>query len=212
VQKIDNIIIWIIIKIITDNNTWIYKRPIMRSCFSIFASKTDNDIISAERGDMNAMHELANHYIGETPKKQFKMIKHLFPSDIINIILQYTDNNIIILLQDYFPHSLKYITINEKELKSINKNNYQYIRKLNCFGSENITDEGIQNLVMLTELNCWNCPNITDAEGIGYYEKYTSIFFIISNNGIRHLVRLTELNCDNCPNVTTQHYYIALAI
>ena len=39
-------------------------------------------------------------------------IKQLFPSDIINIILQYTDNNIIIQLQDYFPDSLKYITIN----------------------------------------------------------------------------------------------------
>ena len=37
------------------------------------------------------------------------ILKQLFPNDIINIILQYTDNNIIILLQNDFPHSLKYI-------------------------------------------------------------------------------------------------------
>ena len=120
-------------------------------------------------------------------------IKQLFPSDIINIILQYADNNVIIQLQDYFPHSLKYITINEKELKSINKNNYQYIRKLNCFNSKNITDNVIKNLTQLTQLDCWYCPKITDE-------------------GIQNLVRLTELDCGDCPNVTTKYYYIALAI
>ena len=50
------------------------------------------------------------------------ILKQLFPSDIINIILQYTDNNIIIQLQNDFPNSLKYITIDENELKLINKN------------------------------------------------------------------------------------------
>ena len=66
-------------------------------------------------------------------------IKQLFPSDIINIILQYSGNKVIIRLQDYFPDSLKYITIDENELKLINGDNYQYIRKLNCSDSD-ITD------------------------------------------------------------------------
>jgi hypothetical protein len=58
-------------------------------------------------------------------------------------------------------------------------------------------------LVLLTELNFWNCPNVTDAEGIGYYEKYTCIFFVIFNNSIQHLVRLMESDFGNCPNITS---------
>jgi hypothetical protein len=69
---------------------------------------------------------------------------------------------LIIQLQDYFPNSLKYITINEKELELINKNNYQYIRKLNCSNSKNITDNSIKYLTQLTKLSCMSCPNITD--------------------------------------------------
>jgi hypothetical protein len=88
-------------------------------------------------------------------------IKTTVPSDIINIILQYTNNNIIIQLQDYFPNSLKYITINEKELELINKNNYQYIRKLDCYASD-MTDKGIQCLTQLSNLNCGSCYNISD--------------------------------------------------
>jgi hypothetical protein len=33
----------------------------------------------------------------------------IFPVDVINIILPYADNNVIIQLQDYFPNPLKYI-------------------------------------------------------------------------------------------------------
>ena len=90
------------------------------------------------------------------------ILKQLFPSDIFNIILQYSGNNIIIQLQNHFPNLLKYITINEKELELINRNNYRYIRKLNCSGSKNITDNDIQHLVRLTELYCGNCSNITN--------------------------------------------------
>ena len=97
---------------------------------------------------------------------------------------------------------MKHIIITGKEIYEIHKNNYQYIRKLNCSGSKNITDNDIQHLTQLTQLNCWDCPKITDAEGIGYYEKYTCIFFIISNNGIQNLVRLTELYCWRCQNIT----------
>ena len=106
-------------------------------------------------------------------------IKQLFPSDIINIILQYAGNTTIIQLQDYFPNSLKYITINEKELKLINRENYRYIRKLNCSRSKNITDEDIQHLTHLMKLDCSDCHKIT-------------------GNGIKHLVRLTKLDCASC--------------
>jgi hypothetical protein len=118
------------------------------------------------------------------------ILQELFPSDIFNIILPYSGNDIIIQLQNHFPNSLKYITINEKELELINKNNYQYIRKLNCLGSNNITDNDIQHLTRLLYLNCHDCPNITD-------------------NGIQHLTQLTQLNCWDCPKVTTKYYYIA---
>ena len=47
----------------------------------------------------------------------------LFPSDIINIILPYSDNAIIIHLQNYFPKLLKHITIYKQEIFEIHKNN-----------------------------------------------------------------------------------------
>jgi hypothetical protein len=97
-------------------------------------------------------------------QKTSDMFRRLFPSDIINIILQYSDNNIIIQLQDYFLHSLKYITINEKEFELINKNNYQYIRKFNCSNSKNITNNSIKYLTQLTQLDCSNCPNMTNDD------------------------------------------------
>ena len=56
----------------------------------------------------------------------------LFPVDVINIILSYTSNNMIIQLQDYFQYGLKYITIRWPELKLISEYNYRYIRKLDC--------------------------------------------------------------------------------
>ena len=166
-------------------------------------------------------------------QKTSDVFQRLFNKDIIQIILQYTDNNVIIQLQDYFPHSLKYMTINGKEFELINKNNYQYIRKLNCSNSKNITNNSIKYLTQLTQLDCSNCPNMTDddikhlvrlttlycgncpkmadAEGIGYYEKYTRIFFIISNNGIKNLVLLTKLNCWLCPNITNSVQQIIAA-
>ena len=87
-------------------------------------------------------------------------IKQLFPSDIINIILQYSGNKVIIRLQDYFTDSLKYVTIDENELKLISRDNYQYIRKLNCHDSD-ITDEDIKHLTHLTQLDCRYCQNVT---------------------------------------------------
>ena len=68
-----------------------------------------------------------------------KLIK-LFPKDIINIILLYSDNKIIIQLQNYFPNLLKHIMITGKELKLINKNNYVLIRNLDCYKYETITE------------------------------------------------------------------------
>jgi len=138
-------------------------------------------------------------------QKTSEVFQQLFNKDIIQIILQYTDNNIIIQLQDYFPNSLKYITINKKELELINKNNYQYIRKLNCSNSKNITDKDIQHLVQLTKLYCWNCPNITD-NSIQHLVQLTILYCWdcpnITDKGIQHLVQLTELDCGSCPNIT----------
>jgi hypothetical protein len=132
-------------------------------------------------------------------------IKQLFPSDIINIILQYTDNNIIIQLQDYFPYLLKNITINEKEFELINKNNYQYIRKFNCSNSKNITNNSIKYLTQLTQLDCSNCPNMTDDD-IKHLVRLTTLYCgncpDITDYGIKNLVLLTKLNCWCCPNIT----------
>ncbi len=68
-----------------------------------------------------------------------KLIK-LFPKDIINIILLYLDNKIIIQLQNYFPNLLKHITIIGKELELIHKNNYVLIKKLDCYKYKTITE------------------------------------------------------------------------
>ena len=95
-------------------------------------------------------------------QKTIDVFQQLFNKDITQIMLLYTEPKLIISLQDYFPHSLKYITINETELKLINRDNYQYIRKLDCSDSKNISDDDIQHLVRLTVLNCENCQNITD--------------------------------------------------
>ena len=137
-------------------------------------------------------------------QKTNDVFQRLFNKDIIQIILQYTDNNVIIQLQDYFPHSLKYITINEKELKLINRDNYQYIRKLYCSESD-ITDESIQCLTQLLYLDCSGCQNITD-NGIIYLVRLTQLDCPfcpnITDASIQHLVRLTKLNYDNCPNIS----------
>jgi hypothetical protein len=85
----------------------------------------------------------------ENKQKISTQLIGLFPVDVINIILSYTDNQIIFQLQDYFPNPLKYITINGNELELINKHNYGYIRKLNCEDCNKITNIGIKHLVNL---------------------------------------------------------------
>ena len=147
-----------------------------------------------------------------------------FNKDIAQTILSFAEPELIILLQNSFPHSLKNIIVTNDNLHLINTDNYKFIKKmdisgvktfdenillkfhnlteLNCYYCPNITDNGIQHLVRLIKLDCKYCPNITDAEGVGYYKQYTCILFVISNTGIQHFVRLTKLNCLNCPNIT----------
>ena len=51
------------------------------------------------------------------------------------------------------------------------KKNYQYIRKLNCSNSKNITDNGIKYLAQLIQLDCMNCSKVTN-DGI---QKFGSV-------------------------------------
>ena len=75
-----------------------------------------------------------------------QMLTKLFPADIINIILPYTDY-IVIQLQDYFPQALKHITILGEELFEIHENNHKYITKLDCSNCYRVSDTSIQHLV-----------------------------------------------------------------
>lgn len=68
----------------------------------------------------------------------YNTFSKLFPYDIINIILSYSENTIIIKLQNYFPKNLKHITINCKR----------------------IIDGSVQYLVHLVKLNCCNSNRI----------------------------------------------------
>jgi hypothetical protein len=133
--------------------------------------------------------------------------QQVFNNDIAQTILSFAEPELIILLQNSFPHSLKNIVVTNDNWHLININNYKFIKKmdmndvktfdenillkfhnlteLNCGNCPNITDEGIQHLVRLTILNCYDCHNITDR-------------------GIQHLVLLTKLNCLNCQNITDE--------
>ena len=96
-------------------------------------------------------HEKIKQLLQDNENKQkiSTELTELFPVDVIYIILPYADNDIIIQLQDYFPHSLKYIMINANELALINKNNRGFIRELDCGVCDKITDIDIQHLANL---------------------------------------------------------------
>ena len=85
------------------------------------------------------------------PNKQiYNKLIELFPVDIVNIMLLYSEKSLIIQLQNYFPILLKHLTIIGKELQIINVHNYKYIKKFdssNCLRCPNIIDESIMNLV-----------------------------------------------------------------
>ena len=51
----------------------------------------------------------------------YNAFTELFPSDITNIILLYSDNALVIQLQDYFPKLLKHIKLSAKELGAFTK-------------------------------------------------------------------------------------------
>jgi hypothetical protein len=93
----------------------------------------------------------------------YNTLIELFPYDIIHVILQYSADILIFKLQDYFPKLLKCVKLNGQNIKLINKNNYQYIIRLDYYSTRNLTDASIQYMVNLVELNCMMCKNITEA-------------------------------------------------
>jgi hypothetical protein len=141
------------------------------------------------------------------PKISAELIE-LFPVDVINTILSYSCNKLIIQLQDYFPQPLKYIMVSSRELELINRHNYQYIRKLDCSDCENITDDNIQACENLTELYCSDCPKITN-NSIRHYLLCENLLALncrgcdeITDDGIQHLVNLMKLDCAGCNKIT----------
>ena len=60
----------------------------------------------------------------DCPQRISTALTTLFPVDVINMILPYLCNEIIIQLQDYFPNPLKHIVVNDYELELINEHNY----------------------------------------------------------------------------------------
>jgi hypothetical protein len=160
-------------------------------------------------------------------QKTIDAFQQVFNNDVAQTILSFAEPELIILLQNSFPHLLKNITVTNDNLHLINTNNYKFIKKmnisdvktfdenilskfhnlteLNCWNCLNITDKGVQHLVRLTKLDCWNCRNITDV-GIQHLVRLTELNCWncpnITDVGIQHLVRLTKLYCWNCPNIT----------
>jgi hypothetical protein len=151
--------------------------------------------------------------------------QQVFNKDIAQVILSFAEPELIISLQNSFPHSLRNIVVTNDNLHLINYANYKFIKKMNisgvktfdenillnfhnlteldCSNCPNITDKGIQHLVRLTELDCRNCRNITD-KGIQHLTLLTKLYCWncpnITDEGIQHLVRLTELYCQDSPN------------
>jgi transcription elongation factor Elf1 len=159
-------------------------------------------------------------------KPIYPTLTKLFPPDIIQTILQYADDVLIIDMQDYFPKLLQNITINSNTINKINKKNYLYVTKinmadsnisdgliqqfpnltkLNCSHCKNITDVSIRKLVNLRILRCCECHAITDASIqrlVNLTELYCAWNQNITDVAISRLVSLTELNCWGCPNIT----------
>ena len=63
-------------------------------------------------------------------EQTYATLIELFPLDLINIILLYSDSKIIVHLQNYFPHLFGHIIINGEDVALINKNNYKYVNPL----------------------------------------------------------------------------------
>ena len=121
------------------------------------------------------------------------MLIETFPSDIINIILLYSDNAAIIALQNYpkIGKLLKQLTILSGEIENINKNNYQYITKLNCNNYHGITDEVLQELVNLTELDCKVlCVEFNGKDIQKYIDYATKFGMVLSHQNPENLIFL----------------------
>jgi len=137
----------------------------------------------------------------------FATFIELFPSDIINIILPYSENAIIIQLQNYFPKLLKHITVYKHEIFEIHENNYQYITAFDCngvVGKDIDTYQSIiKHLVNLTELNCSD-SHLTDAS-MKHLVNLTELncsHSHLTDASIKHLVNLKKLDCCGCYRIT----------
>lgn len=138
-------------------------------------------------------------------KQLYEALNNLFPVDIINTIFLYAENKLIILLQDYLPHLLKYITIHIKKKNVINENNCKYVTKLDCRNSTYMADALLKQFINLKELHCGHCPNITSASIIKLVNLTQLLCYDcknITDSSIMHLVNLKKLECWRCDKIT----------
>ena len=164
-----------------------------------------------------------------TTQQTIDIFQQLFNKDIIQIILLYAEPELVLLLQNICPQSLKHIMITLDTIKLIDARNYGFVRKLdiydirifneiifvnfrnlaelNCMCCPQITDQDLRYLPLLTKLNCNWCPQITD-QGLQYLPLLTKLNCrdcpLITDQGLQYLPLLTELNCAECPQITDQ--------
>jgi len=83
-----------------------------------------------------------------------EVFQQSFNKDITQIILSYAEPELILLLQDSFPHSLKYITVTADNLHLINVGNYKFIKKMDVSCVETFDENILLKFHNLTELDC----------------------------------------------------------
>src|SRR5438093_75510 len=143
------------------------------------------------------------------------------PKYLIGYILLWSDSQIIIKLQNYFPYLLQYILI---DIKFVNSNNIKYCKRLiirelkyldiliqihnlihlECYYT-NIDDNMISKFTNLNILECYRCQYITDKSiscliNLSTFNCYGCQN--ITDKSISCLINLNTLNCYNCQNIT----------
>src|SRR5205807_1258547 len=129
-----------------------------------------------------------------------KMIIQL-PQAILEEIISYCGQNIIIHFQKKLPRLLRSLTCTK--LKSIIKSLHYNVRILNLsFGNhKTITDKTIQHLSNLTKLNCAHCHGVTGdsfSNLINLMKLNCSFCQKITSHAFENLVNLTDLLCFGC--------------
>ena len=118
-----------------------------------------------------------------TTQQTIDVFQQLFDRNIIQIILLYAEPELVLLLQNICPQSLKHIAITLNVIKLIDAQNYGFVRKLDIYDAMRFDENIFVNFCNLTELDCSYCPQMTDQ-------------------GLQHLPLLTKLDCDECHQIT----------